>query len=256
MDTDRDRRTYNSLEKALSLIVLSPCFYPDASPAELMVKSAEANGLEVKLYGIGEGFIPHGAHAQVFQLFTLMKQQQLADYVLVADCRDVLIVAGEEEIIRKFHSFRSPLVMSTERGCWPPDPDIAQFFYGKDKHGYDYINAGVYIGEWNYVARCLEFLLAKYRGTHPGADNSQGWWMYAKMRGELLFDLDSSCQIFQSMSGGCDGHIAVENLQVRNTVTNTLPCVIHFNGNPGVFNPHAELYRRIFNGKAVGSQRW
>jgi hypothetical protein len=231
----------------MSLLLLSPCFYPSSSPAELMVDSARAHGLNVRLYGVGQDFIPHGADAQVFRLWELMKPKQLADYALITDCRDVLFLANEEEILRKLDQFPSPVVMSTERNCWPPDPEIQNYFYGRDAHGYDYINAGMYIGKWDYVVTCLEHLLNKYRGQVPGADNSQGWWMWAKMRGELRFDLDYACEIFHSMTGGADRHLDdMGNGRVYNRLTNSMPCSLHFNGNPGNDEPQIAMYRRLF----------
>jgi len=229
------------------LIVLSPCFYPDASSADLMLRSASAHGLSVQLYGVGQPFVPHGADAQVAKLADLMAKEKLANLVLVTDCRDVLFTANVIEIIAEFRSFGKNLVMSAEQNCWPPDPEIVKFFYGESPHGYDYVNAGQYIGTWESVRFCLDHLLNQYRAKHyPGADNSQGWWMAAKMRGELDFVLDSGCRIFQTMSGGASGHIIVRNRRVVNRETHTFPCSVHFNGNPSVVNPHAEMYRSLF----------
>lgn len=211
-----------------------------------MLKSAVAHELNVRLYGVGQPFVPHGADAQVAKLYDLM-QNKLADLVLVTDCRDVLFLAEPEEIIQKFEASGKHLVMSAEQGCWPAEQEIVDFYYGKDPNGYNYVNAGQYIGTWEYVQFCLKHLLDEYRAKrHAGADNSQGWWMWAKMRGELDFALDTECQIFQSMSGGADHQVVVENGRVLNTMTGSSPCSIHFNGNPGVFNPHADLYRRLY----------
>jgi hypothetical protein len=228
-----------------NLIVLSPCFYEDAEPAKLMVNSATINHLTVQLYGIGQQFIPHGADAQIKELAFLMSAEKVADYVLVTDCRDVLFQAGETEIMDKFNSYKQALVMSAERGCWPPDPEIERLYGGRDPNGYDYVNAGQYIGEWYYVRACLRHLLNEYRGK-DGADNSQGWWPHARLRGELDFALDSRCEIFQTMSGGASGHVFTIDKRVMNECTHTFPCSIHFNGNPGVKNPQLEMYRRLF----------
>ena len=228
----------------MSLLVVSPCFYPDESKADLMRQSAFANGLSVRLYGVGEPFIPHGAHAQVLKLFETL-QLKPADTILVTDCRDAVFAAGEEEILEKFKSCGKDLMMSTEQGCWPPDEELTNFFYGKDPNGYNFINAGQYIGTWEYIQFCLEHLLNEYRGKHPGPDNSQAWWMWALMRRELDFALDSECRIFQTMSGGADTHLTSEGRPL-NVFTGSYPCCIHFNGNPSTTNPHAEMYRRLF----------
>lgn len=228
------------------LLVVSPCFYKTAEPADVMVKSAHAHDLKVLLYGVGSDFIPHGAHAQVLKLWELLEFGKLAEYVLVTDCRDVLFLANEDEIVSKFRSFGSYLVMSTEQGCWPPDPDVSAYFYGKDPNGYNFVNAGQYIATWEYAKFCLRHLLDKYRGIHPGADNSQGWWMHAKMKGELDYALDSRCMIFQSMSGGAQDQLRFTEKRAINTVTSASPCSLHFNGNPSNDEPQKEMYRRLF----------
>lgn len=229
------------------LVILSPAFYPTPAPAELMLASARSFKLNAKLYGVGLPFIPHGADAQVAKLYDIMAQRKQAELVLVTDCRDVLFLAGEHDIIRAWDACRDGgrLVMSAEQGCWPSDPEVVSWLHGRDPHGYDYPNAGQYIGEWDYVTECLAHLLKKYRGS-PGPDNSQGWWMQAWMRGEVEMTLDRGCRLFQSMSGGADAHTEVIGKVLHNKVTGSRPCSVHFNGNPGNDAPQREMYWRIF----------
>jgi hypothetical protein len=229
----------------LDLLILSPCFYPNTAPAEYMQLSAAANGLVVELYGVSQPFLPHGADAQVLKLHELMSKGKRAELVLVTDCRDVLFLQREFEIEFAFASYGAELVMSTERGCWPAEPELVEAFAGRTLTGYDYINAGQYIGTWDYVIHCLKHLLDHHRGK-DGLDNPQPWWMRAKARGELDFALDSSCRLFQTMSGGADAHVVLEANGLRNIVTGPFPCSIHFNGNPGNDEPQREMYRRLF----------
>lgn len=234
------------------LQVIAPCFYSSADPADLFIRSCRAFHLNASIYGIGEPFIPHGADAQVFRLHKLMTSEKLSETVLITDCRDVLMLARQEEILRNYHALAEQhsarLVMSAERGCWPSEPELVKHYYGRDPNGYDYINAGQYIGDWDYVVWCLEHLLTHYRGLHPGADNSQGWWMWANMKGRIDFALDTGCRIFQSMSGGADAHTEVRDGVLVNKATGSRPCSVHFNGNPGGSEciPQREMYWRLF----------
>ena len=236
--------TDECVEEALSLVVVAPCFYPTVAEAELTSLSALNNHLQFYLYGVGEQFIPHGAHAQVERLYEFM-ERKLADYILVTDCRDVIFTAGEDEILTKFKACGKDLLMSTEQGCWPSEPELVNHYYGKDRNGYNYINAGQYIGTWEYVRFCLKHLLDNYRFKTEGADNSQGWWMWAQIRGELDFALDSGCEVFQSMSGGASEHLSGDK-RPMNIWTGSYPCSIHFNGNPGVKEPHRGMFERIY----------
>lgn len=226
----------------LDLVVLSPCFYETSAPARLMLESAAKYGLQTLVYGVGKDFIPHGAHAQVDQLYCAMKKEKLANWALVTDCRDVLFLTGMTEILEKFWSFNSRLVMSAEVNCWPSDEEVVKHFSGKTKYGYDYVNAGQYIGTWDYVLLCLKHLLEKYRFQSGGLDNSQAWWPKAILRGELDVALDSQCSIFQTMSGGVDGHVHRVGWRVFNSVTKSTPCTVHFNGNPNTPEPHRSLW--------------
>lgn len=236
------------------LQILSPVFYPTAAPAALLVESAKTFHLPLALYGVGEPFLPHGADAQVFRLCQIMKLERLARLVMMTDCRDVLLLARESEIVRKYNALAEAsgerLVMSAERGCWPDEDELVAHYAGRDVNGYDYANAGQFIGDWDYVIQCLEHLLTYYRGLQPGVDNSQGWWMFANMRGRATFVLDSSCELFQSMSGGADAHVKVNNRVLVNEVTGSQPASVHFNGNPGGADgkcPAQEgMYWRIF----------
>jgi len=239
-------------ETVKDLIILSPCFYPTPAPSSLMAASCLKNGLDVVIYGVGEEFIPHGAHAQVVRLLEVMEREKLAETALVTDCRDVLFLAGEDEILGKAGAFNAPVVMSTEINCWPSDPEVVKYFFGSSPHGYDYVNAGQFIGSWEYVKHCLRHLIHKYRTNHTGLDNSQAWWPYAIMRGELNVALDRECEIFQTMTGGADSHLVRDRLEagpprrVFNIRTNSLPCSVHFNGNPNTNEPHAQLFHEIF----------
>lgn len=234
----------SALAKVMELAIISPCFYPNNEPASLMVQSARAHNLTVVLYGVGEDFIPHGADAQVKRLHELMAPECLAEYALITDCRDVLFLANQDEITRKFLSFGSDLVMSTENGCWPSDPEVVAHFHGKNRNGYDFINAGQYIGKWSVIVNCLRHLLSNYR-KGDGLDNSQGWWAQAHMRGELPFALDYECTIFQTMSGGADVQVKLEDGRFINSLTGEQPCSIHCNGNPNTKEPHRELWKLV-----------
>jgi len=227
----------------MNLLVISPCFYHTDKEAALMVESCHKCGLNVQLYGVGVPFVPHGADAQVLKLYEFMENKQ-ADYALITDSRDAVFVAGEEEIMAKFHSFGKDMVMSAERECWPWDQTVIDYFHGTDPNGYSFVNGGQYIGTWEFIRHSLKHILDTYRYKTP-LDNSQGWWMWALMRKELDFVLDSGCQIFQTMSGGADGHLTEGTGRPQNIYTGSTPCSIHYNGNSNTVNPHQGMFTRV-----------
>jgi hypothetical protein len=226
------------------LLITGPCCYSNAEPARLLLESAVRQGLEISLYGIGRPFIAHGADAQVVQLREFLEPlRQEYRTVFVTDVADVLILAKKEEILDKFADYHSPLVMSAEREHWP-DEGIAGDF-PEDPNGYRWPNAGQYIGRMEDVVQSLDWLLNKYRSYHPGMDNSQPWWSWAYVRNELEFVLDRECRLFQTMSGGADGHVVIEGDRLLNTMTGNYPCSVHFNG-PGNEKPYADMAERLY----------
>lgn len=216
--------------------IVTACFYSTDEPAAHLIRSARKNGLEPLVYGLGKPFHAHGADAQVVQLIPVL--EALADdIVCITDCRDSLILAGEAEILRTFEEFKARLVMSTEKGCWPPEDEVLHGM-AHSPLGYDFINAGQYIGERVYIIECLKFLVEKYRRGR-GLDNSQAWWPLALIRKELDFSLDKECHLFQSMSSG--ETYTISKARVSIPQTSYRPCSLHFNG----AGPNLSVYHAL-----------
>lgn len=229
------------------LLIIGPCCYPTTKPAEFLLKSAHRNEAEIWLYGLGEDFIPHGADAQVVKLLRELKRfEHEYRYVLVTDVADVLILAHPDEILTKFLMSDTRLLMSAEREHWP-EQGLGESF-PKVIGGYRYLNAGQYVGEIKYVMTCLEWMISRYRGVVEGMDNSQPWWAQMYVRGEVKFKIDHECSVFQSMSGGADGHVRKlpGMRRITNDATGSMPCLVHFNGRCGNDLPYQEMYRRLF----------
>jgi len=208
------------------MIVVSPCFYPTEEPAAHLRNSCRRMGLDLLLYGVGQPFHAHGADAQVAKLVPVLEGLD-DEYVVVTDCRDTLFLAGEVELMDEFRHYRTDLVMSAEKGCWPPEPEVVHGM-PKTSLGYNYINAGQYMGKRKYILTCLHHLLSQYR-KGGGLDNSQAWWPLALLRGELDFALDSKCRIFQTMSSG-ETYDLIPDRRILFHLTGACPCSVHFNG--------------------------
>jgi hypothetical protein len=70
--------------------------------------------------------------------------------------------------------------------------------------------------------------------------------MWALMRKELDFVLDSKCEIFQTMSGGADTHLTEGEGRPMNKFTGSFPCSVHYNGNSNTVNPHQAMFTRVW----------
>jgi hypothetical protein len=214
--------------------IYSPCFFPNTEPAQLFLKSAAANGLEVELYGVGEVPDTHGAGIQLQRPWELFAKEKKADLVMVTDCRDVLFLASESEMVETFYSFKSPIVLSTERELWPYEETLSNHFQGIT--GYVYVNIGQIVGEWDAMRDAYRFLLDNYRNKPfadrepPGHDVPGPWWMLAKMRGQIDYANDDQFKLFYTMSARSMEDTLIEGKRIVSRETGERPASIHFNG--------------------------
>jgi hypothetical protein len=164
--------------------------------------------------------------------------------VLFADAYDVLYTAGADALRAGYEALRVPpdrVLFMGERGCWP-DADMGPVGhrfcseeYPTSPTPYRYVNNGVWMGHAAAAFRLLTVLSA----YTPGLDDQH-------VTGHLFvdrhdwFELDRYAQLFQSMHGSADDVTATfadggagggaGTAMARNTLTNSTPTVLHFNG--------------------------
>jgi hypothetical protein len=235
--------------------IFSPCFYPTLEPADLFLKSAAANGLNVDVYGLGEVPDTHGGGFQLEKPWEILAREKQADYVMVTDSRDVLMLAGEDEIVEKFLTFHAPIVISTEREQWPYDPALyalCEPILADPAHSrYVFANSGQIVGEWDAMRDAYRFLLDNYRNKPfadrepPGHDVPGPWWMLARMRGQIDYANDDQFKLFYTMSARSLEDTLIEGKRIVSRETGERPASIHFNGDKsGV--AFREMAERLF----------
>lgn len=223
----------------MKLLVISPCYAVDSSKAEDMLSTARRVGLEPMLYGIGSVPHPHGKDSQGSEVVKLLEEAK-AEFVMGVDAFDVAFLAGMDEILDKFQAFEHPFVMSAEReGVRGLDKTQVEIFNQCAKAGgyFAQPNIGCWIGERTYTLKCFNEAQRLYEGKlddpeHPYSyDNHYQWLAMMKAWGGLPFEIDWHCSIFQSMN---QAHLAVEcrGKRVFNKATQTMPSLIHYNGDP------------------------
>ena len=158
--------------------------------------------------------------------------------VLFADAYDVLYAASAEELTEGFQRLRVPpdrVLFMAERGCWPdwdmgpPGRRFCTERYPSSPTPYRYVNSGVWMGHAAAAFRLLT-ILASYT---PGLDDQH-------VTGHLFVDrpgwfaLDRNATLLQSMGAKpFEGDTRLDDSPERrvvNTLTNTTPKVLHFNG--------------------------
>lgn len=201
-----------------------------------MMDSARRHGIIPLLYGLNAVMEAHSGNIQGPDVIELL-ERRTEKIIMAVDCADVLFLTDAEEILTKFESLNTELIYSTERECWPNIArtwEILNAFDGYSKC----LNAGGWIGHREYAIHCLKEAIRLYRHNPPDKsydiDGMQAWMANVIAYGGPNVGLDRNCVIFQTTSG-----ISLDDLQYEktkmgkrlyNTVTNTYPCVVHFNG--------------------------
>ena len=166
-------------------------------------------------------------------------------YICFVDAWDVVFADTLENIMEKYSSFNSPIVIGAEKNCFP-----AHFKKEYDRlphtSSYKYLNSGVIIGETEAILEVLEAMDAAnlprdYHNSQTGTNyhfNDQAMYMDMYLRKPVKMQLDYNCLIAQNMqdvnedeliifSGFAgEGHFA----NIINKETNSMPSIIHWNG--------------------------
>jgi hypothetical protein len=141
---------------------------------------------------------------------------------------------------RRFEVPTDHILYSTEKACYPR-PEIAKQ-YKPVKSKWKYLNGGGYGGPLKLI---IEFFLRYGLDKLPNDINGQHEQMVAYLAAEkdgFPIKLDTKCEVFQTMAFADPEEFEiwepirpVEDMTVypkrlRNKVTKTIPCILHFNG--------------------------
>jgi hypothetical protein len=97
---------------------------------------------------------PGGAQKIIYLRNELKSWPELEDHIVMfTDSYDVVLCASPQEILKKFRSYKSEIVFSTEKTCWPDETILDQ--YPEVDSDYKYLNSGGFIG---YANRILEII--------------------------------------------------------------------------------------------------
>lgn len=206
------------------------------------MQSAKYFNYNLKVLGMGEAWKGGDVGRSIGggQKVRLLKEamQGLADQedlvVLTVDSYDLIFAGGPEEILRKFQQTNHKVIFAAEGLVWP-DKRLADK-YPSIRSGKRYLNSGGIIGYAPYINRIIS-----QWNLH---DNDDDQLFYTKIyldplqRLNLNMTLDHKCQIFQNLNGAVDEVLlkfGTGRVRVRNTVYDSLPVVVHGNGNTKMY---------------------
>lgn len=200
--------------------------------------SAEKFNIPLTIYGKGVFFSFYESKINELGV-TINNLRNDFTHVLYTDFADSFFLSGLDEIIGKYQMFNSPLVVSGEQGIYPfPELDV---LFDRSTT-YPFMNPGNFIGEIPYVLDTLS-ALKTYSWVQ---NNDQAHWMLGLKDGRIKVTVDTEARIFQAMAGlEWWDTFEIEDGRVKNIVTGTKPCVVHFNGPKGG-TPNEQLMERVF----------
>ena len=236
---------------------MSPCYCPDTTPADGMMATAKRVGLNPYLYGVGQQINTNCSNAQGTDMIALVESRS-ESHILCVDCMDVAFLAGELEIMEKFLSFNTGLVVSTERegiaGLARTKERLHQMC-NADGGYHPQLNIGAWIGEREYAVHC--FREAERLWRHRPEDPSYNYdvlpqWLMQMKSGIGVggvdvgpegpeFALDWRCEMFQSMNMA---DVTMVGDRALNNVTGTTPVLLHYNGDK-TYGAHREMVRGL-----------
>jgi hypothetical protein len=189
-------------------------------------------------------------------LNTFLQSLPENEIVFFTDAYDTIFLANQDEILEKFNAFNSPLVFSAEVNCWPSNDLIPH--YPVSNSCFKYLNSGGFIGVAGYLVELYRKYPSFFVDFNPKFNGSnQYYWHNIYLQNVDKIKLDHDCRIFYNTSTLWEKIIKLnfkvkENTQVeqlfleekkrlgqeiefvgnriKNTLTGTFPCHLHFPG--------------------------
>lgn len=166
--------------------------------------------------------------------------------VCFTDCFDVYACGPPNELIEKFKSFNTNIVISTEvlgggKQCKP----VIEWWKRKPKNIKTrniYVNGGCYLGICKYLIDMFTFML------NSGYDDDQyAIGVFVNKYPELV-ELDYKSKIIGTITGLDHYNYIKDNMRIKNVETNQYPCFIHTPGTTGDFNFRLDYFGKYLLG--------
>lgn len=158
------------------------------------------------------------------------------DRIIFTDSWDVIFCAKGDEIIERYESFGTPIVVSSEKNCFPGD---LREEYDKlnPPTVYKYLNSGFIVGETEAILAALEDMdLPNQPEDHRLPDgtnfhlNDQALWLETYIKQPVPMALDYYQALSQTLHEADINEFDFSEKRIRNIRTNSYPCSFHFNG--------------------------
>lgn len=180
-----------------------------------------------------------GLTTKVRWLYKAIKDGELTGKKLIyTDSWDMVFTTSPDEVIERYISFNSDIVIGCEKNCFPT---TYKDEYDKKEYPtpYKYLNSGFIVGTTDAIFSCLEAMdldnvpgdyydTERQCNVHP---EDQTLWMQMLIRQPVSIELDHYQILNQTLHEARIDEFDFSEKRIRNKNTGSYPCTIHFNGN-------------------------
>jgi hypothetical protein len=157
-------------------------------------------------------------------------------YIIFCDSWDLVFASPLDELIELFQIFKKPIVISSEKNCFPDD---VRDEYDKlpFTSSYKYLNSGMIVGETEALLAVLEAMDAENIPNDYVMENGQNFHyndqslyqhIFLKQPVEMALDYDQLlCNTLHSVQMD---ELDFSGDRIYNRETHTFPCSFHMNG--------------------------
>jgi len=223
---------------------------------DILTNLCTERGIHIAVMGMNDQRLQEwgkGFGVKIYYLKEAVQQLEIIagsnDLVIFTDAYDVLITEDLDTIVKKFDTFKSDVVFSTEVYCHP-DKELAPAYPAlkiKKKDGtvgepnHPFLNSGAFMGKVHQMADFMQEYKYEIR------DDDQRYWTNIYLKefkkkgtgGNLhAISLDTESSLFQCMAGAnheiearkADATPGNAGVNFVNSLTGESPSFIHFNG--------------------------
>lgn len=171
-----------------------------------------------------------GFGTKLIKTYEYLKQNPEITEFIFCDSFDVLAFGTPEELKWELENhFQMPktggILISGERGLWPPDMEVNRDSYIRTDGGFDFPNSGLYYATSDAFIKCVDTFPVNY------ADDDQRWFHNVFLSGIVDMWIDSDCKIFQSCSFIQEGEYDLDCAsRPYNTIVKNMATFYHGNG--------------------------
>ncbi len=144
-------------------------------------------------------------------------------HLFIADAYDVVVLSDMAEALDKIYD-KNSILLNAERNAWPFEQWA--LLYPEVKSSWKYLNGGVAFVE---VKKFIE-MFEENPIQHSDNDQVNLAKVYLTNRDKYNMQLDTNCNVFQTLCGTTWDDFTFEGDRVINRETGTKPVFFHFNG--------------------------